>query len=412
MFNGFDKIVLGSLGLGEPWYMIGMEFKQEEPAIHVYIGIREDAEIACPRCGGQAKRYGYEPRERVWRHGDCMFYPTLVHCKRPRIVCDQCGVQQINAPFERKNSRFTLMFEGYAMLLMADMPRSKVSQVLRCNEKSLVNIISYWVKKAVDERSLAEVTGLAIDETSFKKGHRYVTVVIDSAKRRVIDVEENRTKETVGKVVEMLEKHDCKPENIVTVTSDMSRSYMPAIAEYFPNAVNIIDKFHVKQLLLNALEAVRKDEQKHSKGKQALFRGRKLFMVPHGKMTDVQEKKLIELSKAYPKTGRAYRIVESLDSFYACTTLEEAAVALDGLYSWMRRSRLQPMKDAAKSLKRNRANILAYFTYRLTNAICEGINSMIQAAKRKARGYHTFSGFSSMIYLVAGKLVLAVPMPF
>jgi transposase len=78
----------------------------------------------------------------------------------------------------------------------------------------------------------------------------------------------------------------------------------------------------------------------------------------------------------------------------------------------MRRCRLKPMKDAAETLMRHKGKILAYFKDRLTNAICEGINSMVQAAKRKARGYHTFEGYSSMIYLVAGKLQLSVPHPF
>ena len=86
--------------------------------------------------------------------------------------------------------------------------------------------------------------------------------------------------------------------------------------------------------------------------------------------------------------------------------------AFDSLYSWMRRCRLQPMKDAATTLRNHKEKILAYFYHRITNAVCEGINSMIQAAKRKARGFNTYEGFASMIYLVAGKLQLAVPNPF
>ena len=122
--------------------------------------------------------------------------------------------------------------------------------------------------------------------------------------------------------------------------------------------------------------------------------------------------KLAEMSKRYPLTGRAYRIVAGLDDFYASRNPKEAESAFDGLYSWMRRCRLKPMKVAAETLKRHKDKILAYFKNRLTNAICEGINAMIQAAKRKARGFHTFEGYSSMIYLVAGKLDLAVPNPF
>jgi transposase len=92
--------------------------------------------------------------------------------------------------------------------------------------------------------------------------------------------------------------------------------------------------------------------------------------------------------------------------------MQEAETGFNSLYSWMRRCRLEPIKRAAETLKRHKDNILAYFKNRITNAICEGINSMIQAAKRKARGFHTFEGYSTMIYLIAGKLQLAVPSPF
>ena len=75
--------------------------------------------FSCPHCGGQTVRYEYEVHERIWRHGDCLFYPSFVHCKQPRVQCRHCGVKQISAPFERRNSRFTLLFEGYAMLMLA-----------------------------------------------------------------------------------------------------------------------------------------------------------------------------------------------------------------------------------------------------------------------------------------------------
>ena len=145
-------MMLGSLGLEEPWYIEGAEFKAEEKALHIYIGIRDNAEIACPRCGSATRRYGYEPSERIWRHGDCLFYPTYVHCQRPRVQCPHCGVVQVNAPFERKNSRFTLMFEGYAMLLMADMPVLRVAKLLRCDEKSLPYFkCSGWLLRMSDD---------------------------------------------------------------------------------------------------------------------------------------------------------------------------------------------------------------------------------------------------------------------
>ena len=413
MVNGFTDMIAGSLNLDEPWYVEGAEFLPEEQEVHIYIGVREEGTFVCPRCGSAAVRNGYEPKERIWRHGDCMFYPSYVHCKRPRIRCPKCNsTKVVNAPFERKNSRFTLLFEGYAMLILADTPRAKAADVLRCDEKSLATILDYWVGEAVKSRPLDDVERLAIDETSRLRGHDYVTIVIDADQRRVIDVEEGRDKETIALFAEKLEAHGGDPDSISAVTSDMSKSYLPAIAENFPNAINIIDKFHVKKVLMDALDDVSKEEQKTADSKVELFRGRRLFMVPKGRMTEAQSAKLNSLSKLYPKTGKAYSIVAALDSFYACQTMEDAEKAFDGLYSWMRRCRLQPMKDAALTLKRHRDKILAYFYHRITNAICEGINSMIQAAKRKARGFNTFKGYASMIYLIAGKLELAVPRPF
>jgi len=406
------KMMAGSLGLEEPWYIAGAEFNEKELELHIYVDVRKNAAIACPKCGAQTKRNGYEPKERVWRHGDCMFYPCLVHCRRPKILCPKCGSQQVSAPYERKNSRFTLLFEGYAMLIMADMPIAKTAALLRCDEKSLVKILRYWVNKAVDKMDLSEIAKLAIDETSFKRGHKYVTLIIDAVKRRVIDVEEGRDKETVRLFAEKLSAKGGDPEKITAVTSDMSKTYLPAIEENFPNAENIIDKFHVKKVLIDALDEVRKAEQKTVADKKDLFRGRRLFMIPEAKMSNEQAAKLAEMSKRYPQTGRAYRIVAGLDDFYASRTVEEAETAFASLYSWMRRCRLKPMKSAAETLMRHKDKILAYFQNRITNAICEGINSMIQAAKRKARGFHTFEGYSSMIYLVSGKLELAVPKPF
>ena len=412
MVENFAAMMAGSLGLIEPWYIERASFDAEEMAVRIYVGIRKTVAIACPVCGCETKRNGYEKNERIWRHGDCLFYPCYVHCRRPKVLCPNCGTKQVNAPFERKNSRFTLLFEGYAMLILADAPIAKAAEWLRCDEKSLTKILRYWVNKAVDGMDLSEIAQLSIDETSFKRGHKYVTLVIDAVRRRVIDVEEGRGKETVELFAEKLSTKGGCPENVTTVTSDMSKTYLPAIEENFPNAENIIDKFHVKKVLIDALDEVRKSEQKTATDKKELFRGRRIFMIPETKLSSDQAVKLAEMSKRYPQTGRAYRIVAGLDDFYASRTVDEGEKAFSSLYSWMRRCRLKPMKEAAETLMRHKDKILAYFKNRLTNAICEGINSMIQAAKRKARGFHTFEGYASMIYLVAGKLQLAVPSPF
>jgi transposase len=406
--SGLTDLFSQSIGVAEPWYIRSIETQGTE--VHVYVDIREGNMQPCPECGEMCLRAGYEKAERIWRHGDVMFYPCYVHCRRPRAKCKEHGTRVVEAPWARKNSRFTQLFEGYAMLILMDMPVLKASRLLRCNEKALVKIMRYWVGKAVEEDNLSSVTALSVDETSFKRGQSYVTVIVDAGARRVIDVEKGRKEQTVINFSYKLEAKGGSCENVTFATCDMSRAYMSGIKECFPYAKLTIDKFHVKKLMIDAMDEVRKAEQREHKSKE-LLNSKKLLMIPQTRQSEEQRVRIAALSKQYPKTGRAFRMVQGLDSVYASEDVEEASKRLDSLYCWLRRGRLEPMKKVALTLRTYGEEILNIFRTRLTNAICEGINSMIQAAKRKARGYHTFEGFSSMIFLIAGKLQLAFPNP-
>ncbi len=125
------------------------------------------------------------------------------------------------------------MYEGYAMLIMANMPIAQTGRVLRFNEKSLTKILGYWVDKAIDGRSLADVKNIAIDETSFKKGHEYVSIVIDAMKRAVIDVEPGKDKSVVQSFAQKLKEKGGDCSIIGTVTSDMSAAFLSASKESF-----------------------------------------------------------------------------------------------------------------------------------------------------------------------------------
>jgi Transposase and inactivated derivatives len=406
--RGLTDLFNQSIGLEEPWYIRSIETEGAE--VHVYVDIREGNMMPCPECGKKCVRAGYEKMERVWRHGDVMFYPCYVHCRRPRIRCGAHKTKVVEAPWARKSSRFTLMFEGYAMLILADMPILKASKLLRCNEKSLVRILRYWVNRAVEADDLSKVESLSIDETSFKRGQSYVTVIIDAAKRRVIDVERGRSEETVIDFSYKLEAKGGDCERITFACSDMSKAYRSGIQFCFPKAKHTVDKFHVKKLMIDAMDMVRRGEQREQQSK-LLHLGRRVLMIPEAKQDEKQRTRVAEISKEYPKTGRAYRMVQAIDTVYGSKDAAEAEQKLDQLYRWMRKSRLEPMKKTALTLREYSTEIMNIFHSKMTNAISEGINSMIQAAKRKARGYHTFEGFSSMIYLIAAKLQLAFPNP-
>ena len=404
-FENFETMFAQSIGLEAPWRIEKAEFDEQTRAVHIYVTADKNAQYPCPKCKKMQSRFDNED-ERVWQHGDVVFFPCYVHCRRPRVKCKKCDkIHVVTAPWARERSRYTLLFEAYSMLLAEKLPIEQARQFLRISHTSLTNIVAYWVGKRVSEDDLSSVNALNIDETSFKKGQSYVTVVCDVAARRVIDVEEGRSAQQVWDFSLKLEEKGGDCNKIKQVASDMSSAYLKGIADCFPNAATVIDKFHVKQLLLNAMQEVRREEQ----GKEARSRkaGRKLLMIPEGRMTEQQAEKVQELSRKYPKTGRAFRMVQSLDVMYGCYTTEDAEKRFGQLISWLRRSRLEPMKRAATTLKEHKPQILAYFLSRLTNAIAEGINSLIQAGKRKARGFRTFRGYSTMIYLTCSKLNFA-----
>jgi transposase len=292
------------------------------------------------------------------------------------------------------------------MLLAEKLPLEQARRFLRISHTALSHIVSYWVNKRVEQTDLSDVFALCIDDTSFRRGQSYVTVVIDASKRRVIDVEEGRSAQQVWEFSEVLEARGGECTKITQVASDMAASYLSGIRDCFPKAQVVIDRFHVSQLMRDAMDEVRRKEQgeKLSRNRKS---GKKLLMIPKGRMNEQQQEKLDVLSKLYPKTGRAFRMVQALDQVYTCNDILEAEDVFDKLYSWLRRSRLDPMKRVAQTLRQYKSEILAFYFHRLTNAVAEGINSIIQAGKRKARGFATFKGFSTMIYLECSKLSFA-----
>ena len=409
--RNFITMFSQSIGVEEPWYIDRAEFSQQDKAVHIYVRARETARYACPICGEMSERYDNEDKERTWRHGDVVFYPCYVHCRRPRVNCKEHGVHVVTAPWARPGSRFTLLMESYAMLLMEEMPIAKVAQVMRSSHSALTRILHYWVGDAVKRTDLSGVRKLCIDETSHKRGQNYVTLVIDAEQKRVIDVEKGRDASTIEAFASKLEAKGGACEAIEMVASDMSGTYMKAKEDWFPQAISVVDRFHVKKLMLDAMEVVRRAELGLPKQQRGVIQ-RKLLMIPSSKCTPAQKRQVEAISKACPKTGRAYRMVQALDIIYSCINPNAAKQRLKELISWMRRSRLESMMRAALTLRRYQEEILAYFIQRMTNALAEGINSIVQAAKRKARGYPTFTGFSCMIYLVAGRLKLACGSPF
>ena len=411
VFN-FIEMFQSSLKLEDPWKIERAEYQERDQSVHLYVQARANAKYPCPICGHLCTRYDDEEEERIWRHNDVVLYPCYVHCRRPRVQCPEHGIHVVQAPWARdRYSRYTLAFEGWAIFLLQHMSIKECSRALRLGRQALTRIASYWVNRALAEEDLSAITHLSLDETSFKRGHRYVTVIGAPKERRVIGVEEGRGIDAVEAFSLDFEARGGDCEAVQEVSMDMSAAYRAGSALCFPRATVVYEHFHVKKLVLDAMDEVRKEEQgrRFSRSRQA---GRKLLMLPESRLSEAQTQRLQSLQRSYPKTGRAWRMVQVLDDFYRCMNLDEATEIFRRLTSWMMHSRLEPMKAAARSLRAKKKEILAYFANRISNAFAEGMNSIIQTAKRKARGFRTFEGFRTAIFLAAGRLSFACPVPF
>lgn len=408
----FQGMFEQSLGLKDPWHITKAVFDEQERAVHLYISGRKTAQYSCPECGTLCSRYDEEEDERIWRHADVVLYPCYVHSRRPRVNCKEHGIHVVKAPWARSPyARFTLKFEAYAMLLVQTMSMNEARRLLRISRTAMLHIAEYWVEKAIREDDLSSITRLSIDETSFRRGHSYVTVIGSPEQKRVIGVEEGRDVAAVERFSQSLEERKGDCAKIRYVSMDMSQSYKAGANLCFPSATIVYDRFHVKKLVLDGMDEVRRQEQgrKFARSKSA---GKKLMMIPEHRMNEQQREKMQKLSREYPKTGRAFRMVQQLDDLYFCQNRLEAESVMRRLTSWMMHSKLEPMKRVAASLRRHKDEIMTWFEQRISNAFAEGINSLIQTAKRKARGFHTFYGYRTAIFLAVGKLSLAYPAPW
>jgi transposase len=250
------------------------------------------------------------------------------------------------------------------------------------------------------------VTRVAIDETAARRGHDYITLFVDIDQARVVFATDGKDAETVAAFADDLATHGGDPNAVAEVCIDMSPAFIKGTAESLPKAAVTFDKFHAVKIVNDAVDRVRRAEQKS----QTVLRGtRYLWLRNPTNLSGRQRAALENLPTRHLKTGRAYQIRLAFQELYDQSSLETGASYLKAWYFWATHSRLPPMIEAARTVKRHWDGILRWFDSKIANGLIEGINSLVQAAKAKARGYRSSRNLKAMVYLLAGKLDLKLP---
>ena len=400
-----EELFTKALNLEYPWKVTKVYLEQGtnifDGKLHVYIDYTDKSTLKCPVDSNDQDVEFYDFKERTWRHLNFWQYEKFIHAKVTRVKCPKHGIKQIEVPWSRKGSGFTLLKESMIVTLAQYMPVLDVGKIVDEFDTRLWRVIFYYVCKARGFEVYGNVKKLGVDETSVK-GHKYITVVVDTEYNKVICVTEGKDIEAMKQFSLDFIEHKGDLQNIQTTTCDMSPTFNSYIKTNMPNATIIIDKFHVIKYFNESIDLLRKEECKHN---SSLKKSRYLFLKNETSLSQEQISKRNDLLKLNPKTCAAFSARVEMQRVYdECKTRAEAEESIFTLTGMMIKSQIQLLHNLALQIIDHMDKITSYFEFRYTNAILEGINSMIQNCKTRARGFKNLKYFKSIVYLVCGKL--------
>jgi transposase len=394
-----------ALGLTPPWTVRRADFDPEAHRLDIEIDFAPGSRFACPVCGA-ANCPAYDTERKTWRHLNFFQHQAYLTARVPRVRCGKCGIKTASVPWARPDSGFTLLFEAMLMAMIPAMPVAAVARMVGEHDTRLWRVVHHYVEQGRVRADMSSVTRVAIDETASRRGHNYITLFVDIDQARVLFATEGRDAATVAAFADDLTVHGGDPDQVSEVCIDMSPAFIKGVADGLPNAAVTFDRFHAVKIVNDAVDQVRRAERKA----HALLKGtRYIWLRNPENLSERQRATLDALPTRTLKTARAYQIRLAFQDLYEQDSPEQAAQHLKRWYFWATHSRLEPVIDAAHTVKRHWDGILRWFDSKIANGLIEGINSLLQAAKAKARGYRSIRNLNAMVYLLAGKLDLRLP---
>lgn len=409
--EGMDAVALldAALALSEPWSVASATFDPEAGRLDVEVAFTVGSRFACPQCGAAGCAV-HDTVERTWRHMDFFQHEAYLHARVPRVRCAEHGVLTMPVAWAREGSGFTLLFEALVCSLAPHMPVSRLAQLVREHDTRIWRVLRHYVERARALEDHSDVTVVGVDETSSRRGHNYVSVFMDLSpgRRRVLYACKGRDSAAVGAFALDLAAHGGDPDRVAHVCCDMSRAYIAGVAASLKSAQITFDRYHLIAQLNKAVDQIRRAE---SKTRPELKGTRYLWLKNADNLNERQIEELAWLVRPSSRlaTMRAWRWRADFEQFFWTQDPHEAEAFLTRWCRGAIRSRLEPLKDFVRLVRNHWDGIVAWHTAPISNGVLEATNSLIQAAKRKARGYSNPDNLICMIYLVAGRLPLPNP---
>jgi transposase len=419
---GVEQVVVEAVRF-EPIGSLGVASRRLVPvgaAGVLVVSVRPKAGLArrCGVCRRRSAGYDRGRGMRWWRTFDVGVCPAFVEAAAPRVRCVVHGVTVAAVPWARHDAGHTRGFDDLVAWFATRLSKTAVATWLRVGWATVGAIIARVMADAdtaaggADAR-LDGITRIGIDEISYKRGHKYLTVVVDHATRRVVWIGEGRSKTTLAAFFTLLGKQRC--DRIELVSADGADWISNAVRQACWHAELCLDPFHVVAWATNALDAVRREvwNQARRAGQQATARELKgarfaLWKNPE-RLTDRQRSTLASIAVTNRPLYRAYLLKEHLRAVFA-TGGRDGVQLLDAWLAWATRCRLPVFVDLARRIRTHYyRDILSTLTHQLSNGLLEATNTKIRLLTRIAFGFKSADALIALAKLHLGGYHIDLP---
>jgi len=376
--------------------------------IEVEVRPRRGSKAHCSCCGKVAPGYDLLPVRRfefipIWGYAVMLLYAMR------RVQCRHCGVKVESVPWAIGKHSLT---KGY-MLYLAHWARKlswkETASSFGTTWDQVCHAVEYVVQWGLAHRELGTLRAIGVDEIHIGKSHKFLTLVyqIEADCVRLLWVGRDRTKHSFEKFFALIGEQ--LAGKVEFVCSDMWRPYLEVIARHCPQALNILDRFHMVAKLNKALDEVRAGEARRMvrEGYEPVLKKKRWCLLKRPEnLTDKQRLSLRELLAYNLKSVRAYLLKEEFQLFWEYDSPAWAAKFLDAWCKRAMRSRIEPVKRFARTVRTHRELLLNYFRAKkqFSSGVIEGLNNKAKVTLRKAYGYRTFRIAELSLYHVLGRL--------
>ena len=406
------KLWAGLLGVVKA-VVEGVDFDDAEEAIVVSVRPRKATKRRCGRCGKRCPGYDQGDGRRRWRALDLGTIRAFLEADSPRVRCAEHGVVAAQVPWARHGAGHTYAFDDTAAWLVTHCSKSAVRELLRVAWRTVGAIVTRVVAdaEATSDR-FANLRRIGIDEISYKRGHKYLTVVVDHDSGVLLWAHPGRDQKTLCRFFDRLGDERCAA--ITLVSADAAEWIANVVAARCPNAELCLDPFHIVQWATRALDEVRREvwNAARRQGQKAVakeLKGARYALWKNADdLTARQEAKLASIAQTNKALYRAYLLKEQLRQVFVLKGADGIAL-LDRWLKWARRCRIPAFVDLAKAITEHRPGIEAALMHGLSNARVESVNTKLRLLTRMAFGFRSPEALVALAMLDLGGLCPPLP---